>query len=130
MAGCVAFSWPHDSKLVARHGGHPVGSALWSWLFLGFACAAFVVYVGGLWLLHRARSPLRPVLVLALAIQLVPLAAPLLISTDVWTYWDYGRIAAVHHANPYVQNPDDFQGDPAFRWAGTGWWDTSSVYGP
>jgi hypothetical protein len=128
-AGCVAVSWPHDSKLVPRHGGHPVGSALWSWLFLGFACAAFVLYAGGLWALrHGAR--MRLVLVLALAIQLAPLAAPLLISTDAWTYWDYGRIAAVHGANPYVNNPDDFQGDPAFRWVGMGWWDTSSVYGP
>jgi hypothetical protein len=130
VAGCVAVSWPHDSKLVPRHGGHPVGSALWSWLFLGFACAAFVVYAGGLWAMRDDRGSMRLVLALALAIQLAPLAAPLLISSDAWTYWDYGRIAAVHGANPYVQNPDDFQADPAFRWAGTGWWDTSSVYGP
>ena len=128
-AGCVAVSWPHDSKLVPRHGGHPVGAALWSWLFLGFACAAFVLYLGGLWLLRRGGG-MRLVLALALAVQLAPLAAPLLISTDAWTYWDYGRIAGVHDANPYVGNPDDFPADPAFRWVGTGWWDTSSVYGP
>ena len=53
VAGCVAASWPGDSKLVPRHGGHAVGSSLWSWLFLGFACAAFVLYVGGLWALKR-----------------------------------------------------------------------------
>jgi hypothetical protein len=129
IAGCAAVSWPHDSKLVPRHGGHPVGASAWSWLFLGFACAAFVLYVGGLYALRR-EGPLRVVVALALAIQLAPLAAPLLISTDAWTYWDYGRLAAVHAANPYVANPDDFPQDPAFRWVGTGWWDTSSVYGP
>jgi len=129
MAGCAAVSWPHDSKLVPRHGGHPVGSSLWSWLFLGFACAAFLLYVGGLYALRR-EGPVRVVVALALAIQLAPLAAPLVISTDAWTYWDYGRIAAVHGANPYIANPDDFRQDPAFRWVGTGWWDTSSVYGP
>src|SRR5205814_1207622 len=128
-AGCVAVSWPHDSKLVPRHGGHPVGAAVWSWLFLGFACAAFVLYLGGLWALRRGGG-MRVVLALALAVQLAPLAAPLLVSTDAWTYWDYGRIAAVHHANPYVSNPDDFPADPAFRWVGTGWWNTGSVYGP
>jgi Glycosyltransferase family 87 len=129
VAGCVAVSWPDDSKLVPRHGGHPVGASLWSWLFLGFACAAFLLYVGGLALLRRSGR-LRVVLALAVAIQVAPLAAPLLISTDAWTYWDYGRLAAVHGANPYVANPDDVPDDPAFRWVGTGWWDTSSVYGP
>ena len=28
VAGCVAVSWPGDSKLVPRHGGHPVGSLI------------------------------------------------------------------------------------------------------
>ena len=106
VAGCVAVSWPGESKLVPRHGGHPVGSSLWSWLFLGFTCAAFVLYLGSLWALNRGGR-LRLVVTLALAIQLAPLAAPLLISTDAWTYWDYGRIAAVHGGNPYVNNPDN-----------------------
>jgi hypothetical protein len=130
VAGCVVVAWPHDSKLVPRHGGHPVGSGLWSWLFLGFAAAAFLAYLGGLWLLRRGGGRLAAVVAVAVAVQLVPLAGPLLISTDAWTYWDYGRIAAVHGGNPYVQNPDDFAADPAFRHVGTGWWDTSSVYGP
>ena len=45
----------------------------------------------------------------------MPLGAPLLLSTDAWTYWDYGRIAAVHDANPYAATPSDFPDDPAFR---------------
>jgi len=130
VAGCAAVAWPHGSMLVPRHGGHPRGDVLWSWLFLGFACAAFLLYVAGVLLLRRAGGRPAVVTALALAIQVVPLAAPLLISTDAWTYWDYARIAAVHGANPYVRTPDDFPQDAAFRHVGTGWWDTSSVYGP
>ena len=62
--------------------------------------------------------------------QLVPLAAPLLLSSDAWTYWDHGRISAVHGANPYVDAPNEFAADPAFRYVGADWRDTTSVYGP
>jgi hypothetical protein len=67
---------------------------------------------------------------IACAIQLAPLAAPLLLSTDAWTYWDYGRIAAVHHANPYEQPPNHFPDDPAYPYVGVAWRGTTSVYGP
>jgi len=67
---------------------------------------------------------------LAAAIQLAPLGAPLLISSDAWTYWSYGRIAAVHHANPYKQTPSDFPDDPSFPYVGGAWRDSTSVYGP
>src|SRR5712691_7162435 len=130
VAGCVAVSWPSDARLVPRNGGHPVGNERWTWLYLGFAIGAFVAYAAGLWLLRRFGGRLVLVGALAAAIQLAPLGAPLLISTDAWTYWDYGRIAAVHGGNPYVQHPADYPADPAYRWAGTGWRDTSSVYGP
>jgi hypothetical protein len=67
---------------------------------------------------------------IAVAIQLVPLAGPLLISSDAWTYWDYGRIAAVEGGNPYRDTPDDFAEEAAYPWVGAGWRDTSAVYGP
>jgi Glycosyltransferase family 87 len=67
---------------------------------------------------------------LAVAVQAAPLAAPLLLSTDAWTYWDYGRIAAVHDANPYRDAPSRFPADPAYRYVGTAWRDTTTVYGP
>jgi hypothetical protein len=63
-------------------------------------------------------------------IQLTPLAGPLLLSTDAWTYWEYGRIAAVHGGNPYVDTPSDFSADPAYEHAGAAWRETTSVYGP
>ena len=63
-------------------------------------------------------------------IQLVPLAAPVLLSRDVYSYWAYGRIVAVHHANPYDHPPADFPRDPATREVASAWRHTSSVYGP
>jgi Glycosyltransferase family 87 len=64
------------------------------------------------------------------AIQVAPLAAPLLLSTDAWTYWGYGRIATVHDANPYEDEPLQFPDDAAFPFIGTEWHDSTSVYGP
>lgn len=69
-------------------------------------------------------------LAVALAVQLVPLAAPLMLSSDAWTYWMYGRIATVHDANPYEDPPSEFPDDPAYRWAGERWRDSTSVYAP
>jgi alpha-1,6-mannosyltransferase len=70
------------------------------------------------------------VLAVAAAVQLAPLAAPVLLSTDVYTYWDYGRLSAVHRANPYEEEPREFPGDPAFSRMGARWRGTTSVYGP
>jgi alpha-1,6-mannosyltransferase len=53
-----------------------------------------------------------------------------LLSTDVYTYWDYGRLSAVHGANPYEDEPSEFSDDPAYPLMGAQWRDTTSVYGP
>ena len=92
---------------------------------------AFVTYLGALGLI-RAADELRagPVLALAAAIQVAPLTSPVLLSTDVYTYWDYGRLGAVHGANPYVDKPNRYRGDPAFSRMGRQWRDTTTVYGP
>src|SRR5207248_10952780 len=130
VALCIASAWPHDSPLVPRHGGLLEGDTSWAWLYLAGEVAAFAAYVGGLLLLRRAAVRLALVAVLAAAIQLAPLGAPLLISSDAWTYWDYGRIAFVHDANPYAQPPSDFPDDPAYPHIGGAYHRTTSVYGP
>ena len=66
----------------------------------------------------------------AAAVQLVPLASPLLLSTDAWTYWGYGWIAAEARGNPYVDAPASFPDSPADPHLGADWRDTTSVYGP
>jgi glycosyl transferase family 87 len=128
LAGAAA--WPDDSPLVPLNGGHPEGDDSWAWLYLGAAAGAFCAYLLGLVLLERRGARVLAVATLALAIQLAPLGAPLLLSTDAWTYWGYGRIAAIHGANPYDDEPADFRDDPAFPYIGTEWHETTSVYGP
>jgi alpha-1,6-mannosyltransferase len=115
---------------VPRNGGLLEGDSAWAWLYLAGEIAAFAGYVAGLLLLRRAIVRLALVGALAASIQLAPLAAPLLISSDAWTYWDYGRIAVVHDANPYTQTPRDFPDDPAYPYIGGAWHDATSVYGP
>jgi hypothetical protein len=124
------LAWPHGSPLVPRHGGHPTGDRTWAWFFLGLLAGAFVAYVGGVVLARAAPPRFAAVAAIACVVQLVPLGAPLLLSTDAWAYWDYGRIAAVHGANPYRVEPDRFPRDPAFAYTGTDWRDTTTVYGP
>ena len=99
-------------------------------IFLALLVTAFACYLGALALVRRRAPALPAVLAAAVVIQLLPLAAPLLLSTDAWTYWEYGRIAAVHGGDPYIDTPDEFPDDPAYAYAGAAWRDTSSVYGP
>lgn len=110
--------------------GRPTGDRSWAWAFLALSAAAFACYALGVAGISRWGGRAALAAWLAAGIQLAPLAAPLLLSTDAWTYWDYGRIAAVHGGNPYVEVPADFARDPAFPWVGAGWRETPSVYGP
>ena len=111
---------------------HQGDESRWAWLYLGAMIAAFAAYLVGLYLLDR-RGGLgrrKAVIVLACAIQLLPLAGPVLLSTDVYTYWDYARISTVYGDNPYVDVPSDYPADVAYPLMGSYWHDTTSVYGP
>ena len=111
---------------------HDGGDSTWAWLYLGALIAAFAAYLAGLGLLSRAGGIARrnAVVALACALQLLPLAGPVLLSTDVYTYWDYARISTEHGGNPYVDVPSDYPDDVAYPLMGSYWYDTSSVYGP
>lgn len=124
----VAAAYPESSPIAPEHAG---GDTSWAWLYLAAAVAAFAAYLAGLYVVGRRRAgTLSVVLAAAAAIQLAPLAGPVLLSTDVYTYWDYGRLGAVHGANPYSDEPSAFSGDPAYPLMGAQWRDTTSVYGP
>jgi hypothetical protein len=128
LAGTACLlAWREGSALVPEDGGRPGGSAPG---FLALLAAAFAAYVGALALLRRGHAALKPVVLLAVAIQLAPLAAPLLLSTDAWTYWAYGRIASAEGGNPYTDPPSAFTDSPALDVMGERWRDTTSVYGP
>lgn len=130
VACCAAAAWPSSSPLEPLNAGRPLGERHWAWIFLACAAGAFAAYVAGLLALTRARVGTRAVAVLGLAIQLAPLGAPLLLSTDAWTYWHYGRVASLAGGNPYRDAPRDFAGEPSYRYVGASWRDEGSVYGP
>jgi hypothetical protein len=127
VAGAAAVAWPASSPLVPEHRAADGG---WAWVYLALAAAAFAAYLVGVLVLERLAVRTRAVVLLACAVQIVPLAAPVLLSTDAYAYWDYGRIAAVHGANPYEETPLDFPEDPAFPFVGADLRDETSVYGP
>ncbi len=56
------------------------------------------------------------------------LLLPSLPSDDVFSYILYGRISAVHGANPLIATPADFPNDPFLSLVF--WRDVRSVYGP
>jgi hypothetical protein len=92
--------------------------------------AAFVLYAGGAWAVRRYGAPLAAVVAVAVVVQLAPLAAPQLFSRDAYGYWAWGRVAAVHDGNPYVDLPSRWPDDPAYAEMGAQWRNSISAYGP
>ncbi len=129
VAVCTSAAWPATSPIAASSDRAGLDQG-WRSLYVGCLVAAFVCYVAGLILLSRGAARLRLVAALALAIQVIPLGGPLLLSTDAWSYWGYARIAAFDGANPYRDPPSSFPSDPAYSFAGHAWRHTTSVYGP
>lgn len=127
LAAAVATAYPEASPLSPDHAG---GQRYWSWLFVAALTLAFAFYALGLAVLLRSSAPLAPVIALAVAIQLVGLAGPVLLSTDVYTYWARGRVATAHGENPYDVAPGSYPADPAVRRMGASWRDRPTGYGP
>ena len=135
-AGCLALACVVLATAAARH-AHPaevspvVPNGHWNTVWLAalvVGLAAYAVGCVGAW---RARSSARlPVLALAIAIQVVPLAAPLLLSKDVYLYWADARVVTAHHDSPYRHPPADFPRDIALPYASEQWRDEPSPYGP
>ena len=131
VAVCSVLAWPDASPVqAAQAGGASEGETAYAWGFLAAAAAALAAYAMrcARWAVRGSaggpsrHSPPRS--------RLVPLAAPLLLSTDAWTYWAYGRIAAVDGGNPYRDSPSDFPDDPGHALGGRGLARRTTVYGP
>lgn len=127
VGAACALSWQTDSPLVPLQGGEVDGTAPW---FLALLVGAFTTYLIALAALRKVPASTRAAIILAAAIQFVPVAAPLLLSTDAWSYWSYGWIGSTGSGNPYTDAPEQFPANPALPWMGSAWIDTKSVYGP
>jgi len=98
-----------------------------AWVLLVVVVAAFAVVVLEAW---SKRIGLGAVLTAAACSLLVAVAAPLLLSRDVYTYAAYGRIEALYGGNPYLTTPSAFPHDPFVAVASVQWLHTHSHYGP
>jgi hypothetical protein len=122
--------------VVAAHHASPsevspvVPDGRWNDVWIGTLVAAFCLYGLGALAAWSGALNLRIALVVAIAVQAIPLGAPLLLSKDAYLYWGEGRVLAVHHSNPYVSTPADFPRDPATPLVSESWRAEPAPYGP
>ena len=95
------------------------------------------LFYAGLWLalglwayvVARCRAlPLRAALGAVVALHLLFLLAPPLLSQDVFSYIAYARLGVEHDLNPYEHAPIEIPGDPVYGFAGSK--PATSAYGP
>jgi Glycosyltransferase family 87 len=102
----------------------------WRQALIASLVVAFVAQAIAVGVALRSGGPRLGIAGVACVIQLLPLLSPLLLSTDVYTYWDYGRLAAKHGVSPYETAPSAFPSDPAYSLMGATWHHTTTLYGP
>jgi len=95
---------------------------------IGVLIAMFCAYAVAV----SASAHLSPRLVIGaiVALNLLVLLGPPLISTDVFSYQAYARMGATYGINPYLHGPSAINLDPIFPYIGAKWFDTDNVYGP
>ncbi|MGH2485303.1 MAG: hypothetical protein ACRDHE_04750, partial [Ktedonobacterales bacterium] len=86
--------------------------ALYAALLVGASCAAALAVLAARTVVMPTRRHLRLALVGALILGVTLILLPSLPSDDVFSYILYGRISAIHHANPLVLTPGNFPHDP------------------
>ena len=96
-------------------------------MLLLIVLAAFAVVVLEAW---STRIRLSAVLAAASCSLLVAVAAPLLLSRDIYTYAAYGRIEALYGGNPYLTKLSAFPHDRFVAVTSVQWLPTHSHYGP
>ena len=114
---------PADGSPIDPHG-------TWHTAWIVGVAAAFALYSAGLQLARSGRAALRLAVVVAVLVQIVPLAGPLLLSRDVFLYWAEARLVTVHRANPYTVTPSRYPDDPGTRQASVQWRTQTEPYGP
>jgi alpha-1,6-mannosyltransferase len=78
----------------------------------------------------RRSLPAGAVIGAIVALHLIFLLAPPLLSSDVFSYVAYGRLGTVHDVSPYLYGPAAAPLDPVLRYVGGLWTHTPSAYGP
>jgi alpha-1,6-mannosyltransferase len=99
-------------------------------LAVGVVAGLLTAFAVILWEAWRERVGVWPVMATVIIVVGLAVAAPVLLSRDVYSYAAYGRILAVHGSNPYLRPPSAFPGDPFVAVASPEWIGARSVYGP
>lgn len=128
VALAVAIAATRHATETARSPIEPSGA--WGPAYVIAVVALLLLYLLGLRLVSQVGGRVAALVGIAVVLQLIPLAAPLLYSTDAYTYWAYGRVGAVHGGNPYVDPPSRWPDDPAHERMGAQWRNTTAAYGP
>jgi len=131
--GCVAAV--ALAVAATRHAPHADGSPVdphgaWRTAWIGGVVAALALSGVGVLLARGGRLRLRAALVAAVVVQVLPLAAPLLLSQDAYLYWAEARIITVHHHSPYRVTPSAYPDDPGTRVMSREWVAQKEPYGP
>jgi hypothetical protein len=105
-----------------------IGERLGYRVFL-IAMIAYAAAYGGMLLIAKRLSS-RWAIALAVVLQLIVFAGPILISTDVFSYIAYARMGVVHGVNPYLHGPQAIVGDPIYHYVGQDWKKVATAYGP
>lgn len=90
-------------------------------LIFSFAYAGLVAY-------SRRISP-RVAIALICVLTAMVMVAPILISTDVFSYIAYAKMVT-HGINPYVHGPVAVYNEPIFKYVGGDWLTATTAYGP
>jgi hypothetical protein len=105
---------------------HELGLSLSGTEFALLFIVLGVCYLGVLVFADAVRF--RVALGAILALHLVFLIAPPLLSSDIFNYVGYARLDAVHHLNPYIHPLSAAPTDPSYIYVG--WPLNTTAYGP
>jgi len=72
----------------------------------------------------------RVALVSIVGLSALFLLAPVILSTDVFSYQAYGRMGTLYATNPYLHGPSTIMLDPLYSFIGSKWVSTPTAYGP
>jgi alpha-1,6-mannosyltransferase len=119
------------TRHTARADGSPIDPAgAWRGVWIGSVIAALALSAVGVLLARRGRLRLGVAVAAAVAVQLVPLVSPLLLSQDSFLYWAEARVITVHHHSPYRVTPSAYPQDPGTRAMSREWRTEKEPYGP
>lgn len=97
--------------------------------FIAMTAGAFIVGYRA-WRLAHLGEAARLAFIGGVLFSGLLILTPPIISQDVYSYAAYGRMFAIHEANPFIEGPVAIADDPSANYVGRMWWEMPSVYGP